>query len=156
MPPPTLPPSYKATMVQTMEQRLLSPLTAASSGWFRSLTSCPIKAQGQENFPSLLLISAPPSLAHTCGYSPLMQCSSITQSVELHWSSFHWQCTICFLWGLCLRQVASTSSPCPLLSSHAGLFLLLTPISLISASGPLYLFFPLPRKPFHLSNTPMT
>ena len=60
------------------------PFDGCGSGWFRvSDPSFPFKAQGQENFPLLLLLSAPPSPVHTSVDIPIIQCSSVTQSVEL-------------------------------------------------------------------------
>lgn len=115
LPPPTssfLP----ATMVQTMEQQLSSPLTAVALAGFRSLTPppFPIRAQGQENFPLLLLLSAPPSPFIPLWIFPSCNALQLPNQLNLlHWSSLHWQCTICFLWGLCLRQISSTSSPLP-------------------------------------------
>lgn len=91
------------------------PFDGCVSGWFQvSDPSCPIKAQGQENFPSLLLLSAPPSPAHTPVDIPIMQCSSVTQSVEL--TSLELTSLAVhhlFSVGSLLRQIASTSSPLP-------------------------------------------
>ena len=60
------------------------PFDGGGSGWFQvSDPRFPIKAQGQENFPLLLFLSAPPSPVHTSVDIPIIQCSSVTQSVEL-------------------------------------------------------------------------
>lgn len=92
------------------------PFDSCGSGWFQvsDPPPFPIRAQGQENFPLLLLLSAPPSPFIPLWIFPSCNALQLPNQLNLlHWSSLHWQCTICFLWGLCLRQISSTSSPLP-------------------------------------------
>lgn len=62
------------------------PFDGRGSGWVQvpdPPPPFPFKAWGQESFPLPLFLSAPPFPVHTSVNIPIIQCASITLSVEL-------------------------------------------------------------------------
>ena len=114
LPPPTS--SFQpATMVQTMEQQLLYPLMAVALAGFGSLTPpFPLRLKGRKTSHCCCSSALHHPLSTHLWIFPSSSALQLPNQLNLlHWSSLHWQCSICFLLSLCLRQISSTRSPLP-------------------------------------------